>query len=202
MSAGISIREFARRDGCSDKVVRTAIAAKKLKTLPDGSLDEALVKTGWRKGNRGADKGADEVRTVRTSPRKSAPPARAADTIDAAELDDDEEDQAGDLIARLLSGEVLDLAMSERAKASALALRQMVNARRDAGALVEIELAERVLFEGARRFRDAVANWPTRVAPLLAADLDVPAEKVVEALNAHVHELLQSLGQPEPDFSA
>jgi len=51
MSTGIAIREFARRDGCDDKLVRRAIAQGKLTLLPDGSIDPALVGTPWRKGN-------------------------------------------------------------------------------------------------------------------------------------------------------
>ena len=56
---GISIREFARQDGCDDKLVRRALANGRLSQLRDGSMDPALVGTGWRKSNRrkiGADK--------------------------------------------------------------------------------------------------------------------------------------------------
>lgn len=56
---GISIREFARRDNCSDRLVRKAIDAGYLRKLPDGKLDPAAVGTAWRKGNWGADQGAD-----------------------------------------------------------------------------------------------------------------------------------------------
>lgn len=52
--AGISIREFAKRDGCDDKLVRRAIAEGHLTKLPSGKLDPALVGTGWRPGNRRA----------------------------------------------------------------------------------------------------------------------------------------------------
>lgn len=50
--SGISIREFARREGCSDTAVHKAIKTGALHKLPDGSLDEALVGTGWRPSNR------------------------------------------------------------------------------------------------------------------------------------------------------
>ncbi|TMV49259.1 hypothetical protein FGG78_40180, partial [Thioclava sp. BHET1] len=48
---GISIREFARRDGCSDTAVRKAIKDGRLRKLDDGTLDPDLVGTGWRPGN-------------------------------------------------------------------------------------------------------------------------------------------------------
>ena len=52
MAMGISIREFARRDGCSDMLVRKAIKAGRLPALADGTLDPLLVGSGWRKANR------------------------------------------------------------------------------------------------------------------------------------------------------
>jgi hypothetical protein len=49
---GISIREFGRRDGCSERLVRKALRRGRLRALPDGTLDPALVGSGWRRGNR------------------------------------------------------------------------------------------------------------------------------------------------------
>ncbi|MGI4799381.1 MAG: hypothetical protein ACRYG8_36165 [Janthinobacterium lividum] len=70
----ISIREFARRDGCSEKRVRNAIQTRHLPPCPGKLLPPTLVGTGWREGNRG---GADTPRTVRTKvsarPQVSAP---------------------------------------------------------------------------------------------------------------------------------
>lgn len=88
MSAGISIREFARRDGCDDGLVRRALKAGRLKALPDGTIDPALVGSGWRKTNRRADQGAD---SAADTPRTSAPapqptPMPEGDDLAAAEL--------------------------------------------------------------------------------------------------------------------
>ncbi len=70
----ISIREFARRDGCSEKRVRNAIQTRHLPMCPGKLLPANLAGTGWREGNR---RGADTVRTVRTKvsarPQVSAP---------------------------------------------------------------------------------------------------------------------------------
>ncbi len=57
--AGISIREFAERDGCNDKLVRRVLDNGHLAMLPAGGLDPALVGTGWRERNRQASEGAD-----------------------------------------------------------------------------------------------------------------------------------------------
>jgi hypothetical protein len=56
MTDGITIREFARREGCSEGTVRKAIKAGRLAVLVDGSLDPALVGT-WRAGQADAPHG-------------------------------------------------------------------------------------------------------------------------------------------------
>ena len=45
-------------------------------------------------------------------------------------------------------------------------------------------------------------NFPTRVGPVLAAELGLESDKVVEALTVHVHQQLNDLGEPEADFAA
>ncbi|MGZ3272388.1 MAG: hypothetical protein ACXU82_03900 [Caulobacteraceae bacterium] len=193
---GISIRAFAREEGCDDKLVRRAISAGHLKTFPDGSLDPGLVGSGWRPRSssaaKAADTRADRAGNVRTRP------AAAATPLTEPELDLSDDAQ----VAKLLSGGNADLATAERVKANALALRALLQARKSADSLVEIETAERILFEVARQARDAWLSFPSRVAPLLAADLDVPVDKVAEALTEHVHQQLAELGEPEADFSA
>lgn len=51
---GISVREFARRDGCSHTLVNRAIKEGHLRKFEDGSLDPSLAGTGWRSSNRRA----------------------------------------------------------------------------------------------------------------------------------------------------
>lgn len=197
----VSVREFARLDGCDDKLVRRAIKAGKLPISPDGKLDPALAGTGWRKNNRraasGADVGADTSRNVRTR-KKSAP--TAAETEEASEELFSEEVES--FLDNVLAGTYADTATAERVKENALAAKHLLAARRDAGHLVEIEQAEMVLFETQRSQRDAWMNFPTRIGPLLAAEIGVDADKVVEALTVHVHQQLDDLGEPEADFSA
>jgi hypothetical protein len=72
---------------------------------------------------------------------------------------------------------------------------------RKSGSLVELDTATAILFEEFRAQRDAWLNWPTRVGPILAADLGVEADRVVEALTAHVHKHIAQLGEPEANFS-
>lgn len=197
----VSIREFARLDGCDDKLVRRAIKSGKLAVSEDGKLDPALAGSGWRKANRRAPQRADTADIsprVRTAADKPAPSAEvtqaAADNLFAEEVED--------FLSKVIGGTYADTATAERVKENALAAKHLLAARKDAGSLVEIEVAETVLFESQRAQRDAWMNFPTRIGPLLAAELGVEADKVVEALTVHVHQQLDDLGEPEADFSA
>lgn len=196
--SGISVREFARRDGCDEALVRRAIKQKKLATLEDGSIDPALVRSGWRKSNRRvADKSADKtsaVRTVKTEGRqrveREAPPPKQEPDLKSLE----------DFIDRILRGEFSTLADAEMVKENALALKHLLEGRKKAGELVDARAAQTVLFEEFRSARDAWLNFPARVGSLIAAELGIDAERVVETLTAHVHRQLSDLGEPDLEF--
>jgi hypothetical protein len=97
----------------------------------------------------------------------------------------------------LASGEYPSQAESERAKFAALAGLRILELRRKSGELIEIEAATTAFFECARATRDALTSWPSEVGPLLAADLDVSAERVTRFLVEHVRKLLDGLGAPD-----
>lgn len=116
-----------------------------------------------------------------------------ADTADPIE-------DLSEFVASVLRGEFATQHEAERVKENALALKHVLDAQQKAGALVDIEVAEAVLFDANRAQRDAWLNWPSRIGPLLAADLGVDAGKVTEALTAYVHQQVTELGEPEADF--
>ena len=64
-----------------------------------------------------------------------------------------------------------------------------------------MDRAAAILFEASRAARDAWMRFPTRIGPLLAADLNVDADRVVEALTIHVQDQLEELGEPDADFA-
>lgn len=201
----VSVREFARLDGCDDKLVRRAIKAGKLPVLPDGKVDAALAGSGWRKLNRRGHPGADTAKVsapaVRTRVRPKPPAEPTAEEVEQASDELFAEEIEG-FLDNVLAGTYADTATAERVKENALAAKHLLAARRDAGHLVEIEQAEAVIFETQRGQRDAWMNFPTRIGPLLAAELGMEADKVVEALTVHVHQQLADLGDPEADFTS
>lgn len=198
----VSVREFARLDGCNEKLVRRAIKSGKLPVSEDGRVDRTLAGTGWRRMNRRGADSADTSENVRTNVRTR----KKVSTPDTTEVESRTEElfteEAESFLDQVLAGKYADLVMAERIKENALAAKHLLAARKDAGNLVEIELAKTVLFETQRAQRDAWLNFPTRIGPLMAADLGVEADKVVEVLTAHVHQQLDDLGEPEASFIA
>jgi hypothetical protein len=169
--AGIAIREFARREGVSDTLVHQAIKNGRLKAFPDRSIDPALLGTPWRMRNA-----------------TGASAASAANTGANGSLQ--EAGRGG-------------LAYSEalRVKENYLAMLRRLEYEEKSGSLIELTLAEAVILDIFRAQRDAWLNWPMRIGPLLAADLDCEVELVTNTLTAYVHKHIAEHGEPETDFT-
>ena len=100
-------------------------------------------------------------------------------------------------VEQLLTGQYADAATAATVKENALALKHVLAARREAGELIDLETAERTLFEAARTTREAWMNFPTRTGPLIAAELGIDSDRLVEVLASHVHQQLADIGKPE-----
>ncbi|TCK36713.1 hypothetical protein B0G84_5726 [Paraburkholderia sp. BL8N3] len=88
-----------------------------------------------------------------------------------------------------------------RLKENYLALLRRLEYEEKSGSLIEVAVAEAVMFDVFRAQRDAWMNWPMRIGPLLAGDLDVEVDRVTNALTAYVHKHISELGEPDADFS-
>ena len=68
------------------------------------------------------------------------------------------------------------------------------------GELVDRARATALVFRLAREERDAWANWPVRVAALMAAALGVDPHTLQTALETHVRAHLAELAEVRPEF--
>jgi hypothetical protein len=67
------------------------------------------------------------------------------------------------------------------------------------GGLIGLALAEDVVFNLTRSMRDAWPAWPSKVAPLIAAELGAGTDAVAMLLAEYVY---HQLGEPQPDFTS
>lgn len=206
MNSGVSIREFARREGVSDTLVRRAVKQGRLRLRDDKTIDPSLVGSAWREGNAIAKKAsAAAANTGANRPQAVFAPDAGA-SAEGALLDRllDDGETIADAAERLLENGAVGLVTYGEAlerKENYLALLRKLEYEKKSGSLVELSVAERALFEGARAARDAWLNWPARVGPLIAADLGLEADKVTEVLTEHVHKHIAQLGEPDVHFA-
>lgn len=117
-----------------------------------------------------------------------------------AEAGDDEtvEDAAARIVA--LQGARVSTNEARRIKENYLALKAKLDHEVAEGSLILLEVAQTILFEEARNVRNAWLNWPAKFGALIAAELDLPADKVTEVVTKYIHKQVESLGEPDPDF--
>lgn len=193
--AFVSRNQFAKLEGCDEKQVRRGIAAGRLTLNADGKLAVSQVGNGWRGVRRDSKAAAvkpknSDARSDTSGVRKEAPEVRDGETPEeaAARIAASAKviPQVGESIAR---------------KEHFLSLLRELEYREKDGALVDLAVAEQVLFEAARAARDAWLNFPAKVGPQLAAQLGLEADKVTEALSAYVHKQIAEIGEPDGDFA-
>ncbi len=149
MNNGISIREFARREPCSDTLVRRAIKEGRLSTYDDGSIDPGLVGTDWRRGNlKGANALTEGANTSANTANRVFAPAPVAGGADQAAHDAAMAAEAEQLIE---SGVVSLLTYGEavQKKENYIALLRELEFQEESGPVVPLEQTEQALFEDA-----------------------------------------------------
>lgn len=199
MAEGISIREFARREGLSDTLVRRAIKSGRLPLNADGkTLDPALVGSAWCDRNAKREQGANSANTGANTQAAGANTSPAVPPTAGAEIKEGEtpEEAAERITAEASSVPALSVSLAR--KEHFLALTRELQYRELQKALIPLEQAEAVMFEAGRAFRDHWANFVGRFAPLIAADLDVEADRVTEVLTGYVHKHAADVGEPDP----
>lgn len=199
---GIGIREYARRRGVSHTAVGKAIRDGRITVEADGSIDPAKADKQWdaqtnpamRRG-AAAHASAATVASLTRAATKAVPAAALA-AVDEALKDVDPvaplapgapgsapNPEAGTFLRARNANEVL------RAQTAQLRLKKL------AGDLVDRDKATGMIFELARRERDAWQNWPPRVAANMAAELGIDAHKMELALDKFIRIQLAELAE-------
>lgn len=82
MGEPLSFREFARRDGCSDTLVRRGVKEGRLSSLVGKKIDADYLGTAWRTESVGAVRAANTANTdVRIEPKLDETLEQAAERL-------------------------------------------------------------------------------------------------------------------------
>ncbi len=166
---GLSRRAYARHRGVAESAVRKAIATGRITLEKDGTIDPAKADREW-------ERQTDPVKQTTRRP--------------AGKAVDDTLAEAGPL--------------GPAAYMRARAAREMIGAQvakvklaKMKGELVDRAKATALVFDLARRERDAWMNWPPRVAADMAAELGVDAHLMEQVLEHHLRRHLAELAEIE-----
>jgi hypothetical protein len=184
---GISRRKYAEHRGVSHTAVNRALKTGRIILEPDGTIDPLKADKRWA-----AQTDPSKQRGQRTgrSASKTKPVPKSAiravdDTLrDVGTAPDTGGGEVSFLRARM-ANEVL------KAQTAKVRLQKMK------GELVDRVKATAMVFDLARRERDAWMNWPPRVAADMAAELGVEAHLMEQVLEHHIRQHLADLAEIE-----
>jgi hypothetical protein len=205
---GMSQAEYARYRGVTRQAVWEAVQSGRITLLPDSTIDPVVADRQWdlrtdqsmqRKRTRGAGKQAAPSVAFRSravadagvSPSGTKPvPTEAIDTVR-----DTLAEQGVDLEQDAEPGGAISFVQARLANEILKAQLQKVKLGKVRGQLVDRAKARQLVFDLARRERDAWIGWPARVAANMAAELGVDPNRMEEVLDRYLREHLSELAE-------
>ncbi len=184
MGDRLSLREFARRDGCNDKLVRRGISEGRLPLSDDGKIDADLVGTAWRRSNQ--VRAAAAADTAKKDTPGSAPVRKRGARADVRTLETPEQ------VALRAMGIPLS-GVSLAKKEHYLALQRQLEYDKAVGEVVHVSQVADVVGTQLAAVRTRLLAIPAEGAPSIAR-LTTAAE-VQDALHALIVEALEQLTQ-------
>jgi hypothetical protein len=194
---GISRREYARRRGVSESAVRKALSTGRITAEPDGTIDPAKADRQWDGATdpakkRGGLATATAALAKAVSARAGTKPVpqtaleAVRDTLHEAGADPEPGEAPGGEVSFLQARLANEVIKAQLAK---------VRLGKAKGELVDRARASAMVFDLARRERDAWIGWPPRVAANMAAELGVDPHRMEQVLDRYLREHLGELAE-------
>jgi len=174
---GLSRRAYARHRGVAESAVRKAIATGRITLEPDGTIDPVKADRQWEA----------QTDPSRRQPAGKPVPRAAIKAVDDTLREAGTTAPGGEMsfLRARMANEVL------KAQTARMRLQKMKSE------LVDRAKATALVFDLARRERDAWMNWPPRVAADMAAELGVDAHLMEQVLEHHLRRHLAELAEIE-----
>lgn len=194
---GVSRRKFAQMRGVSEAAVRRAIASGRISVEPDGTIDPDKASREWdahtdpakqRGANAQALGTATAAGTARAREATKPVPRAAIEAVGETlrEAGADPDPGAGGEVSFLRARMANEVLKAQTAKVKLAKMK---------GELVDRARATSMVFDLARRERDAWLHWPARVAANMAADLGVEAHDMEQVLDKYLRAHMADLAE-------
>jgi hypothetical protein len=194
---GMSRRQYAAHRGVSHTAVGKAIAAGRITLEADGTINPAKADRQWdtqtdpakQRGPNaqamGAATAAGTARAAATKPVPRSAIEAVGETLREAGAEPDPTAGGGEVsfLRARMANEVL------KAQTAKVKLAKMK------GELVDRTRTTSMVFDLARRERDAWLNWPPRVAANMAAELGVDAHQMEQVLDKYLRKHLADMAE-------
>ncbi len=181
---GISRRKYAEHRGVSHTAVNRALKTGRITLESDGTIDPVKADQRWA-----TQTDPSKQRVRQSAPATKPVPQSAIRAVDDTLRDVGAAPDAGggevSFLRARMANEVL------KAQTAKVRLQKMK------GELVDRAKATAMVFDLARRERDAWMNWPPRVAADMAAELGVEAHLMEQVLEHHIRQHLADLAEIE-----
>lgn len=193
---GMSRRQYAAHRGVSHTAVGKAIATGRITVEADGTIDPAKADRQWdaqtdpakQRGPNaqamGAATAAGTARATATKPVPRSAIEAVSETLREAGAEPDP--TAGGEVSFLRARMANEVIKAQTAKVKLAKMK---------GELVDRAKAKALVFDLARRERDAWLSWPARVAPNMAAELGIDPHELETVLVRHLHEHLGEMAE-------
>lgn len=205
---GVSRRAYAAHRGVSESAVRKAIASGRITPEADGTIDPARADAEWAAqtdpakqrgahaqamatataaGTARAQTGAQRDAQAGRKPVPQAAILAVDETLrDAGAEPADAGPEGGGEISFLRARMANEVLKAQTAK---------VRLQKMKGELVDRARAAAMVYDLARRERDAWLNWPARVAANMAADLGIEAHRMETVLEGYLRTHLLEMAE-------
>ncbi|MTW18339.1 hypothetical protein GJ689_19235 [Rhodoplanes serenus] len=184
---GMSERRYGAHVGLSRGAIQKAKSAGRLVLYADGSID-AAASDARRAATTDPAKQRQDSAGAKMKPVPDAALSAVGDTLRENGLAAPITGGGTTFLQAKTANEVL------KAQERRLRLQKMKNE------LIDRSRAIALVFRLAREERDAWANWPARIAALMAAELGTEAHAMQKALETYVRAQLAELAEVAPDF--
>jgi len=193
---GLSRRQYAAHRGVSHTAVGKAIATGRISVEGDGTIDPVKADKQWdaqtdpakQRGPNARAMGTTTAAGTALATTKAVPRSAiesVSDTLREAGADPEPTAGGGEVsfLRARMANEVL------KAQTAKVKLAKMK------GELVDRSRTTAVVFDQARRERDAWQNWPPRVAANMAAELGVDPHKMEQVLDKYLRKHLADMAE-------